>query len=75
MVDLGVKVKVLWNYITIHNGIQYFVSSPGSGSSSVQINVNDALTFGINGSNLEISSLNAAFPSVNLSNVGTYGAG
>ncbi len=51
------------------------VSSPGSGSSSVQINVNDALTFGINGSNLEVSSLNAAFPSVNLSNVGTYGAG
>ncbi|MDC1022320.1 hypothetical protein OAQ85_02665 [Schleiferiaceae bacterium] len=51
------------------------VSSPGSGSTSVQIDVNDALTFGISGTNLQVSSLNAAFPSVNLSNVGTYSAG
>ena len=51
------------------------VSSPGSGSNSVQIDVNDALTFGISGSNLAVSSLNAAFPSVNLTNVGTFGAG
>ena len=51
------------------------VNSPGSGSSSVQIDANDSLTFAIDGVNLEISSLNAKFPSINLSNVGTYSAG
>ena len=51
------------------------VSSPGSGTNSVSIDVQDEITFGISGSNLQASSLNAAFPSVNLTDVGTYGAG
>ncbi len=51
------------------------VNSPGSGSNSVAIDVQDQITFGISGTNLEASSLNAPFPSVNQTNIGTFGAG
>ncbi len=51
------------------------VSSPGSGSNSVPIDVQDGITFGISGTNLKATTVNAPFPSVNQTDVATFGAG
>ena len=51
------------------------VNSAGSGSSSVPIDLQDNITLGISGTNMVASSLNAPFPSVNQSNLGTFSGG
>lgn len=51
------------------------VNTAGSGASSVPIDLADAITLSISGTNMEASSLNAPFPAVNQTNVGTYSSG
>ena len=50
------------------------VSSPGS-SSDVVINMTDEVSLGLATSNVSVSSLVAAFPAVNETNLGTYSGG
>ena len=51
------------------------ISSPGSGFTPVVIDTSDAITMDIATVGMVASSYNAPFPSVNQSNVGTYGSG
>ena len=51
------------------------VSSPGSASLPVNINMADTLSINISSANLVASSFIAPFPAINSTNVGTYSAG
>lgn len=51
------------------------VSSPGSNSQPISVDMQDTLSISVNGSNLVASSFVATFPAINETNVGTYSAG